>query len=67
MGTMFLFYMYYILCILVKLALQPFATKHNKRIKKFYRKLRKNIIWSSLITLINETYGIVVLSVLINL
>lgn len=67
MGTMMLFYMYYILCLLVKSILQPFATKHNKRIRKFYRKLRNNIIWGSLITLINETYAIIVLSVLINL
>ena len=67
MGTMFLFYMFYILCILVKLILQPFATKHHKRIKKFYRKLRNHVIWGSLITLINETYAIIMLSILINL
>ena len=67
MGTMFLFYIYYILCILVKICLQPFATKENKRTKKMYRKLRNNIIWGSLITLIYETYAIIILSVLINL
>ena len=67
MGTMFLFYIYYILCILIKTCLQPFATKKNKRTKKIYRKLRHTIIWGSLITLINETYAMIVLSVLINL
>lgn len=67
MGSMFLFYIYYMLCVLIKLCLQPFATKKNKLTKKVYLKLRNTIIWGSLITLINETYIFIVLSVLINM
>ena len=66
-GTMFLFYLLYILCVVIMLALRPCAIPENRRTKRIQRKLRNRVKYGALITLIYETYAIIMLSVLINL
>ena len=67
LGTLLLFYLFYILCITCMLCIKPCASSPNKRTKRLYRRLRNKTQYGSLITLIYESYTIVVLSVLINL
>ena len=66
MGTMVIFYLIYIACVF----LSPlFKSCGNlcKCCKSASKKFNRSIYWGVLITLINETYMIVVVSVLINI
>ena len=67
LGTMFVFYLIYIaIALFIAPSLFCCRTK-SKRVKKCSKKLNKSIYWGTLITLINESYIIFVVCVLINL
>ena len=67
LGTMFVFYLIYItIALFIAPSLFCCRTK-SKRVKKCSKKLNKSIYWGTLITLINESYIIFVVCVLINI
>ena len=63
---MFLFYLFYILCLLVAPCLRK-SRNSCKCIYKTSSKLDGAIYWHSLITLINESYMIITICLLINM
>ena len=62
MGTMLLFYIFYLVLLAVILPLLSISKSCQKKRKKLSKKLK----WNSLITLMNESYQIVVVCLLIN-
>lgn len=70
MGTMICFFLLQILLLLLSALFTPMVDKKwipCKCLKKRIKKLNKNIYWNSLITLMNETYMILVIGVFLNL
>ena len=63
MGSMLLFYIFYLLLLAVILPLLSISDSCQSKRKKLSKKLK----WNSLITLMNESYQIVVVCLLINL
>ena len=66
MGTMFIFYMIYLFCLILTPCLQ--ACRSTCRcMARTSTKLSESIFWSTLVTLMNESYMIIVVCVLINI
>ena len=66
MGTMFIFYMIYLFCLILTPCLQ--ACRNTCRcMERTATKLSESIFWSTLVTLMNESYMIIVVCVLINI
>ena len=66
MGTMIFFHAIYPLTIIVEIVMRYF-TKCSKRVKKTQRNLNRNLYWSSLLTIIFESYAVVAICCLIGL
>ena len=61
------FFIVYFFTLLLTLLVGIFASKSNKRVHKCHRAMKGKIFWGSLITLIYESYQIVIVCLLINL
>ena len=66
MGTMACFFLIYIVVLLIVLACLPFSKRRCRRIKRLERKVKSKVFWSSLITLLNESYVILAVCLIIN-
>ena len=67
MGSMVLFYLFFFLLVLLSLILMLCcSSKRCKRVGKFRASLKRKIYWGQLITLMNESYSILFICVLIN-
>ena len=66
MGTMACFFLIYIVVLLIVLACLPFSKRRCRKIKRLEKKVKRKVCWSSLITLLNESYVILAVCLLIN-
>ena len=68
MGTMALFYVIYVINLFFAILLSPCTNqKRFKRLRRCSIRLNKKVYWGSLITLINETFPIVMIGSIINI
>lgn len=65
-GTIFVFYLIYLLNLTVIYPLVRVCHQKARRCKTFKQKFRNKVMWSSLITLIDESYMILIVCLLIN-
>ena len=65
-GTMFLIYIIYLVLLLFIYPVVRLCHKNVRNCQAFKQKLRQKVMWSSLVTLMNESYMIVVVCLLIN-
>lgn len=66
-GSIFLFYIIYLVALLIVYPIVRFCHFRVRKCHKVKSRLRFKVMWSSLITLVNESYMIVVVCILINL
>ena len=66
MGTMVIFYAIYLLCFLIAPVLRA-CRGCSKFIKRRSKKLDAGVYWGNLITLLQESYMIIIVCVLINI
>ena len=68
MGTMAVFYGIYIINLIVAIVVSPCKkTKRSGKLRRFAKRMDKKVYWGSLITLVNETFVIILIAVIINL
>ena len=67
LGTMFVFYLIYIFIAMFIAPSLLCCRTRSKRIKKCSKKLNKAVYWGVLLTLLNESYIIAIVCVMINL
>ena len=67
MGTMIFFFLIYLVLLCILLPLCGLCASKVRKFKKCRKRLSRKLRWNSLITLVFESYQIIVVCVLINI